>query len=897
MKQNAVLICLYIRKYFLDERSYYIMRTKKIVSFITAAFLTLMPAARVMAEDEQSFFSSSYDEVYSESNVIAGYIFGDYPYESMSFGEKDRPSLKKLTARMPSSLEAKLDNGDIVNVPVEWVCDTDDYENSADHYYTFVPKVRGGFVLSEDISDMEDIPYIAVFVSDKAVSSSVDEELSSVTGSSNEAQVYSFLVNTLRCNNAMAMGIMANIYSESSFNPTANVIDTNGLLSYGLCQWNGERFNALQNFCLSNGYQYNTVYGQLMYLKYELETSESAAWNAIRSIENNSAGAYTAGYLWAQKFERCTQYYNGTDQFAKRGQLARDTFWPMYQTLTDPREVVISGNNSPKTIICGKTFSISGIVRTGSPITKITVGCYDAKGAKGTEFVSTPNATSFNLKDADPYILFNKLSAGVYKYTVTVQTAYGTTKIVDDTFIVLSNVQTGADGTYVFRCLSNGQLAPAADSSNNVVLKKYDRNSAAQMWKVTYVSDGYFTVMNAASGLYLDLKGSDAVTAQRSSADSQLWQILPVCGNISLVPKSNTFSCLNIYRGTFTENTKLNINTPYLDGGQVFTVEQISSVPVYGANKITFNTNGGSFPSDSMAYTADGMNRGRAAGELIVYTSLSPVPTGTKGIEAAVNSDGMVISVRTAGSSIQLTIPENGFVVSGSNEGNGYAANFVNRIQAGYYVSFDSSTRKVTAYPSADTYLANNKYVYTGKKYGRLPVPTRAGYAFDGWYTSASGGTKITEDSVYSVSTLYAHWSQPTEITAHPVMTSAIEGLEADFTVTAKGTDVKYQWQEYTDSWKDMDGMTSAKLTLAHVSADMNGRLYRCVVTASGKASAASYAGMLNVTPCEKASVDEVKALTAAQCADFVNAFSAKASTDPFVLTAAEYEAVKRVLG
>ena len=43
---------------------------------------------------------------------------------------------------------------------------------------------------------------------------------------------------------------------------------------------------------------------------------------------------------------------------------------------------------------------------------------------------------------------------------------------------------------------------------------------------------------------------------------------------------------------------------------------------------------------------------------------------------------------------------------------------------------------------------------------GALPIPTRNGYNFDGWYTAASGGTKITEETIFSADTiLYAHWS------------------------------------------------------------------------------------------------------------------------------------------
>lgn len=47
----------------------------------------------------------------------------------------------------------------------------------------------------------------------------------------------------------------------------------------------------------------------------------------------------------------------------------------------------------------------------------------------------------------------------------------------------------------------------------------------------------------------------------------------------------------------------------------------------------------------------------------------------------------------------------------------------------------------------------------SGEVYGTLPIPKRSGYVFDGWYTSRTGGTRISESStVTTTRTLYAHW-------------------------------------------------------------------------------------------------------------------------------------------
>lgn len=67
------------------------------------------------------------------------------------------------------------------------------------------------------------------------------------------------------------------------------------------------------------------------------------------------------------------------------------------------------------------------------------------------------------------------------------------------------------------------------------------------------------------------------------------------------------------------------------------------------------------------------------------------------------------------------------------------------------------------------TYDANGGTVSTQSKvynlsdsYGSLPTPIRTGYTFDGWYTAAKGGARITSDSVIVNAedhTLFAQWT------------------------------------------------------------------------------------------------------------------------------------------
>ena len=81
-----------------------------------------------------------------------------------------------------------------------------------------------------------------------------------------------------------------------------------------------------------------------------------------------------------------------------------------------------------------------------------------------------------------------------------------------------------------------------------------------------------------------------------------------------------------------------------------------------------------------------------------------------------------------------------------------------------FSVKNESAPATPTVYFNANGGSVNTsgKTVTVGSTYGTLPTPTRNGYAFDGWYTSASGGSKVTSSTTVSNSsnhTLYAHWN------------------------------------------------------------------------------------------------------------------------------------------
>ena len=78
------------------------------------------------------------------------------------------------------------------------------------------------------------------------------------------------------------------------------------------------------------------------------------------------------------------------------------------------------------------------------------------------------------------------------------------------------------------------------------------------------------------------------------------------------------------------------------------------------------------------------------------------------------------------------------------------------------YAHWTAVTYLVTFDPNGGSVNPTTKNVTYNTEYGTLPTPTRTSYTFDGWYTSVSGGTKVTSTTNYTnvgAQTLYAHWT------------------------------------------------------------------------------------------------------------------------------------------
>lgn len=94
-------------------------------------------------------------------------------------------------------------------------------------------------------------------------------------------------------------------------------------------------------------------------------------------------------------------------------------------------QVKSSGVSLPTTIRKGASFQMKGTIKANEKMTKVICTIYNSTGKKCLQrYEARPNAKTYNLKKADPHLIFDKLSAGKYYYRICVYNAKGKKKRV-----------------------------------------------------------------------------------------------------------------------------------------------------------------------------------------------------------------------------------------------------------------------------------------------------------------------------------------------------------------------------------------------------------------------------------------------------------------------------------
>ena len=164
------------------------------------------------------------------------------------------------------------------------------------------------------------------------------------------------------------------------------------------------------------------------------------------------------------------------------------------------------------------------------------------------------------------------------------------------------------------------------------------------------------------------------------------------------------------------------------------------------------------------------------------YSSTLMSFTTTGGVTAVITFDAAGGSVSPASKSVvrtgtygELPVPvREGYIFQGwARSADGAQAELVDpddpvepREDHTLYARWTAESYLITLDAGGGTVDRGVHVVRCGETYGAagsLPVPSRTGYVFVGWYTAASGGTLVTDDTKVTAAeshTLYAQWGQ-----------------------------------------------------------------------------------------------------------------------------------------
>lgn len=217
-----------------------------------------------------------------------------------------------------------------------------------------------------------------------------------------------------------------------------------------------------------------------------------------------------------------------------------------------------------------------------------------------------------------------------------------------------------------------------------------------------------------------------------------------------------------------------------------------------------------------------------------------------------------------------ITIPKRAYTVTyNCNGGSGATSATANYTFGGYYTQTNGGgTQMIDNAGKMTSSFTNTSYLNDATLYAKwtggavtLPTPSRANYTFNGWYTAASGGTKIgNAGASYTApanTTVYAQWTAnpSVKITTNPTAATVVAGNSVRFTMAASGVGtVTYQWYYKTSSTgagTAISGATSTSYPL-NPSTGWNGRYLYCVATSTvgnRKATATTSSVLLTVQP------------------------------------------------
>ena len=334
-----------------------------------------------------------------------------------------------------------------------------------------------------------------------------------------------------------------------------------------------------------------------------------------------------------------------------------------------------------------------------------------------------------------------------------------------------------SDGSYVIKSavdqkvleIFNGDTADGTP----IVVRNTDWGGAYQRWYLyPYGNNGGYIIKSKhypEKNLVLDLCGGSTVDNniiqihERNNTNAQIFSVYTASDSVIASPN------LTVSAGTAVTNTVFNWNNvPGKDRYDLKIWKVKIEGDSYHTEWGTYSGYGKVLPAGNYVAYVDAVNAFDCLRSNVVqFTVKNPI------FKVSFNSNGGSCSTSSKNVTYTATYGDlpvptrtgytfKGWYTSASGTTKITGENKVNiTSNQTLYAQWTPSSYTVSFNSNGGVCSINKKTVSYNASYGDLPVPTRTGYTFKGWYTSASGTTKITGESKVNITsnqTLYAQW-------------------------------------------------------------------------------------------------------------------------------------------
>lgn len=333
---------------------------------------------------------------------------------------------------------------------------------------------------------------------------------------------------------------------------------------------------------------------------------------------------------------------------------------------------------------------------------------------------------------------------------------------------------------------NSGKYVITSVNNDNVMLYQFINSfGSKQVWNFSKNSDGSYRIKSYFNSKCLDVggdeNGKNIYTWTANSNATQKWYIVQIGENYKFFPACSNTRCMDINGGYTDNRTNIQLWDTNDSGAQKFTIDKISdtTAPVIKDVKISDIT------KDGYKVTVTVTDN--------IGVKIVKVPTWTQNNsqDDLVWHEAKQTSDNTWTYTVKVSDHKNEHGVYYTDV---YADDFAGNQDVWHSTNNHRSTVKVGMYnltlnPNGGTAvnesgtkttsafkMTKNQLIYLGPNYNDLSgaKPSRTGYTFTGWFTAATGGTKVhgadgkcVNDGAYfkndkyqkaAALTLYAQW-------------------------------------------------------------------------------------------------------------------------------------------